>query len=1362
MKKYICKIVFFLILCFLFLACPSPFERHHVGTITVSPTVANGRIQFRSADVEVGDVVALSVFPNAGYKLKEGSLHYIFDGRQVAIPASGFKMPAGDVVIHAEFVSEYLNTISVDRQSTVFIGEMTLTGTAVSESPNFSEEIIWDVSEMGIVSITEQDPVVSRDSFSGVVTVTQTITVKALRDSGELAITAKTTELPDGASCFVKVLAGGIFDKESYGSDEIRITGIIAGRSIPGTSFYIPDIMDNKMVVAVKENAFASYDKKITSIYISSSVREIGANSFTGSGFDEVEKIDVYAKSPPVIDNSKDIFNTINLSNIFVSAASSKDYRVLWSRYEKYIIGFGQYRITLAEAEGGTVFIDEDCATPGDIVALLVNPDPGKDLDLVKGIAVTFKPSPSSAETTEYYYAPYFPMPMSNVFVTVSFKMKAAGITVDPASYFTLPHALEQPTRLKTKSGEVRVADFKYYYKSDSEDMLYVDIYNKFEENGTTYIKAGYCIENIDDFKIFDTTTNIEYTPTDFSRVERGDAELAGTDIYYRYKFKKPRTALLTLKIKWEILKTTVSVHESKKAVRGRIVPVVDSEATPLATFEVLYGYSGVMHFPYESRNIELYDSSDAPILKATDPKYAKYLKGRFNNPPYRKECIGFEIPLDKTSAYSKTEKSIFEYKKYVSSPLLSSQNVAMSHVDRPFGSELDEQGGIKTFEVSEPWNVDEKHVKMYIAWEGQLLSLALEMTPALKPGTITSNMIKYDTLIEDTDWLTLGGPFFPKEVDYIKGYKFLGAFVADIADLKNNYTEDGSRPPPGLQIIDESRSFIGKTWGPSFYIAKDADTIPASMPFTSHPLQPVPPSDPYDTSYPAACQPYKVSKTSSVYGWWQDYVYGVALGDEWQEDQNAYRDEKYAPLWNEKEGYYEIWRPSHLIHLSLRPKLWTSKFKQMKDLRMNKTGGSLLFKPIGASSAFMGEYDGGGFKIHNLCIEETTIAGVGLFSRISAGARVKNLTIESGRIESRYAGTEGNRGVGGIVGIVEAGGVVENVINKAFIHSSVSNTGGVVGIYRLNGSASISRLGNGFGTENKGSNLNPPASINISGNYSNVGGVIGKIEAPDNGTITVDSIFNHGNIMSSFSDSLKRANVGGLIGFIESNGGAFELIRSYNAGKVEVPSGKNVASLIATVRILDPILEKYVGLDSVKLTSVYSRSPSIIGYDDVAIAIAGIQNATYVLKNSFLVATIKATASGGSVSIGGDIPQGADGKISGVDFEGRVFVSTHENITSLSSRADLWFTSYDKDFPYGQTGEVSAPVGSLVGRTYIDSKDMITHLHDPSPKPFDDINWSHRSALLAPIGSISIINLWVLKDVGYDSDANWDGWEVK
>ena len=182
--------------------------------------------------------------------------------------------------------------------------------------------------------------------------------------------------------------------------------------------------------------------------------------------------------------------------------------------------------------------------------------------------------------------------------------------------------------------------------------------------------------------------------------------------------------------------------------------------------------------------------------------------------------------------------------------------------------------------------------------------------------------------------------------------------------------------------------------------------------------------------------------------------------------------------------------------------------------------GDGFGWMPIGDhSNPFAGKFDGSGYAILNMTINNRATHYVGLFGCLNTGGEIKNLGIAGGTIA-------GMSYVGGVVG-ENYSGTVENCYNAGAVNGNY-DVGGVVG---YNG-GTVENCYNG-GT--------------VDGN-DNVGGVVGYISS---GSVT--DCYNIGAVNGGGS------SVGGVIGYNYSGGSVTDC---YNTGAVTA-DGNSVGGVI-------------------------------------------------------------------------------------------------------------------------------------------------------------------------------------------------------
>lgn len=202
----------------------------------------------------------------------------------------------------------------------------------------------------------------------------------------------------------------------------------------------------------------------------------------------------------------------------------------------------------------------------------------------------------------------------------------------------------------------------------------------------------------------------------------------------------------------------------------------------------------------------------------------------------------------------------------------------------------------------------------------------------------------------------------------------------------------------------------------------------------------------------------------------------------------------------------------------------------------------------------FNGNFDGQNYLIDNIYISTDNNIKFGLFGLTGGTASIKNVNINSGKIESLT--NTGNLEIGGIVGCNY--GLIENCSNQASISSVNGNVvGGIVG----------TNAGNIVNSHNKGT---------ITG-VSSVGGIIGLNYSEIKNCYNIASINGYNltggivgyNYTGNVSDSYNNGNiqgtniVGGIIGLLETG----DIIHCYNKGKI---SGSNMVAGICAKNYSD------------------------------------------------------------------------------------------------------------------------------------------------------------------------------------------------
>ena len=229
---------------------------------------------------------------------------------------------------------------------------------------------------------------------------------------------------------------------------------------------------------------------------------------------------------------------------------------------------------------------------------------------------------------------------------------------------------------------------------------------------------------------------------------------------------------------------------------------------------------------------------------------------------------------------------------------------------------------------------------------------------------------------------------------------------------------------------------------------------------------------------------------------------------------------------------------------------------------------------PIGNKDhLYTGTFDGDGYTISGLYINDSNADDQGLFGRVGTGGTVKDLSVSGSVKGDDYVGgvvglNLGNvincafsgsvSGVGTVGGVVgwNYSGTVENCYNTGSVNGSIQ-AGGVVGLnsggtvkncYNTGSVTSRVSLVGGVVGVNSGSVTNCYNTGSVTSSDSPVGGVVGW----NSGNVT--NCYNTGTV-SSTSNTADLGGVGGVVGY---NSGTVE--NCYNIGEV---SGMYVGGVV-------------------------------------------------------------------------------------------------------------------------------------------------------------------------------------------------------
>ncbi len=197
-------------------------------------------------------------------------------------------------------------------------------------------------------------------------------------------------------------------------------------------------------------------------------------------------------------------------------------------------------------------------------------------------------------------------------------------------------------------------------------------------------------------------------------------------------------------------------------------------------------------------------------------------------------------------------------------------------------------------------------------------------------------------------------------------------------------------------------------------------------------------------------------------------------------------------------------------------------------------------FASLDWTNPFSGTFDGDGYRIYGLDIDETAGDGVGLFSRAES-ATFQDLYLEDGRVF-------GLARVGSLVGFAEDI-TVSNVHSSVDVEGTGDNVGGLIG--DIGGAASTSIADSSTSGEVDSAGID-------------VGGLVGRIQTESGVTSTIRQSWSTSDVTASNGLGY---NVGGLVGeasvYGASDVSTVELIDTYTTGVVSGENSFGVGGLL-------------------------------------------------------------------------------------------------------------------------------------------------------------------------------------------------------
>lgn len=196
------------------------------------------------------------------------------------------------------------------------------------------------------------------------------------------------------------------------------------------------------------------------------------------------------------------------------------------------------------------------------------------------------------------------------------------------------------------------------------------------------------------------------------------------------------------------------------------------------------------------------------------------------------------------------------------------------------------------------------------------------------------------------------------------------------------------------------------------------------------------------------------------------------------------------------------------------------------------------LWTPIGRTAAFAGTFNGNNKTISGAYVNITDNSErVGFFAYVASTGVVKNFRLVNSSIYYSYWET------GGVIGDLH--GSAENIYTDAYVYSTGSRVGGIVG--RMHNTTTASVKNCWFNGE-------------VTGTVQYVGGIVGSLQ---NGAKTIEHCLNTGKVISTRTST--NPAVGGIVGIVEGGaaGKTHQIKYCLNAGELIVSGTNRIGSVI-------------------------------------------------------------------------------------------------------------------------------------------------------------------------------------------------------
>ena len=192
---------------------------------------------------------------------------------------------------------------------------------------------------------------------------------------------------------------------------------------------------------------------------------------------------------------------------------------------------------------------------------------------------------------------------------------------------------------------------------------------------------------------------------------------------------------------------------------------------------------------------------------------------------------------------------------------------------------------------------------------------------------------------------------------------------------------------------------------------------------------------------------------------------------------------------------------------------------------------------PIGASTAYSGEFKGNNNTISNLTVS-ASVRYAGLFGQASGTITGVGLT-DANVSHTSPSGSIGYTGAlaGAASGTIRSSYATGSVASTSSAASPTNYVGGLIGYLGPGGTMAASWA-------------DVDASVSAGSTASDVGGLIGAMEASASGNVAVIASYAHGSAANTAAAGTRGA--GGLVGYVAATAGSYSISASYASAIVQ------------------------------------------------------------------------------------------------------------------------------------------------------------------------------------------------------------------